>query len=223
MSTQFKNVFVFLSFLCVIDGVYSVEKQIKHRFTPEEDVIIIQEVEEYWNEIAKRVPGTTGRQCRERWNILCLFEKSWSKEEDAHLIEIRQELGPKWRIITISSPKRSKNCVKNRYNSIMRKQKKQTERSLVLVNDEPANPPLIDDTESSRESLVLVNDEPANSPLIGDTESSLESAYHNTFPERRELDSLETRTPPSFSFSVEERFDSWNWALEEGEEDLSSI
>jgi hypothetical protein len=72
----------------------------------------------------------------------------------------------------------------------------------------------------------------------------LESEFHNTFLEHREQDSLETRNPPSFDLSIDERFwdldegearfdswpfsveegtDSWgwDWLLEEGEGDLS--
>lgn len=76
---------------------------IKKKFTKEEDLLICQLVKQHgackWNEIAKSVPGKTGKQCRDRYqNYLHpeFFNGQWTKEGDALLYEKFNLMPYKW-------------------------------------------------------------------------------------------------------------------------------
>ena len=95
----------------------------KRRFTPEEDQLIKQLVEEKkcssWEEVAKHVPGRTGCQCRDRYNSYLFNEtkntKKWTDEEDQLLIKKYQEFGPHWVKISQFFNGRTGNQIKNRW------------------------------------------------------------------------------------------------------------
>lgn len=69
---------------------------VKGAFTEEEDKIIIDSMREgglTWMQIAERIPGRIGKQCRERWtNHLDpnLKKGGWTHEEDTILAEAQQ-------------------------------------------------------------------------------------------------------------------------------------
>lgn len=78
-----------------------------------------------WSEIAMRVPGRIGKQCRERWfNHLdpSIKHGEWTEEEDRLLIEGQRALGNKWsQIAKHYLPGRPENAVKNRWNAATRR------------------------------------------------------------------------------------------------------
>ncbi|TVU42365.1 hypothetical protein EJB05_08767 [Eragrostis curvula] len=79
--------------------------------------------ERNWVEVAKGVPGRTGKQCRERWvNNLRpgIKEKTkWTEEDDKSLIEAHQICGNSWKAIAYRLG-RSENSVKNHWNATRR-------------------------------------------------------------------------------------------------------
>ena len=103
-------------------------KQKRQRFTEEEDNIIIEDVgdERYpnWNAIAEKIPGKTGRQCRERYQHYLspkLSREPWTPEEDALIRKLHKQYGPNWAMIAASfGGKRTNNNVKNRWNNHLR-------------------------------------------------------------------------------------------------------
>lgn len=102
---------------------------IKGSWTREEDEAIINFVRENgtknWAKLADILPGRLGKQCRERWrNHLDpnVNRSPWTPEEDKILIEMHEKMGNQWVKIAEKLNGRSDNCVKNRWNSTLKKQ-----------------------------------------------------------------------------------------------------
>ena len=137
----------------------------RQRFTPEEDQLIKTLADDKklsWDEISKRLPGRTGRQCKDRYNNYLnkvVVHKEWTKEEDKIILEKYQELGPRWTAISNYLEGRSGNNVKNRwYKYILkhfsseniqtsatfpRKRKNQTETSQTSSENETVDDPFL--------------------------------------------------------------------------------
>lgn len=113
---------------------------IKGSWTREEDEIIVNYVKENgdkdWAKLAQRLNGRTGKQCRERYkNHLdpSVAKNSWTEEEDRKLIDLHQKLGNQWTKISTFFEGRTDNCIKNRWNSTLKKRLERIERGEPLV------------------------------------------------------------------------------------------
>lgn len=100
----------------------------RKKFSPEEDEKLRNLVNEMgyikWDEIAKEMPGRTGRQCRDRYkNYLVpgFFNGEWTKEEDEILCKKYLEYGSQWSKITQFFTNRNANSLKNRWNYFISK------------------------------------------------------------------------------------------------------
>lgn len=77
-----------------------------------------------WSEIAQRIPGRIGKQCRERWyNHLdpSINKNSWTEEEDEQLRQAVNIVGTRWIEVSKLLKGRSENACKNRWNSAARR------------------------------------------------------------------------------------------------------
>lgn len=104
-------------------------KMKRRKFTEEEDKKLKKLVEEIgskkWEDIAKLMPGRTGRQCRDRYQnylIPGFFNGQWSQQEDDLLKLKYLEYGSQWSEITKFFSNRSANSLKNRWNYFVSRQ-----------------------------------------------------------------------------------------------------
>ena len=132
-------------------------------WTPEEDAQLVELVQKEaatppsitasktWSRVAAQLTNRTGKQCRERYlNQLKpgIRREPWSEEEERILHEVHSKIGNKWVAIAAQLPGRTDNCVKNHWNSMLRKrqrreaarkaaEKHKTANSLGLQNSSP--------------------------------------------------------------------------------------
>ena len=116
----------------------------RKRFTEAEDnrlkALVKREGIRNWEEIARRMPGRSSRQCRDRYNNYLFKEilhKPWSPEEDKIIVEKYQIYGPHWVKISQFLEARSGNNVKNRWHKYLSKNALQTD----IQTKSPPNSP----------------------------------------------------------------------------------
>ena len=104
----------------------------KTMWTKEEDELLTKIVQTMgarkWKSIAEHIPGRTGKQCRERWMSHIspdLKNPDWTQSEDKELEKLHALYGNKWAKLTAFFPGRPPNAIKNRWNCILRKNKRE--------------------------------------------------------------------------------------------------
>lgn len=135
-------------------------KLVKGSWTTEEDETIVRFVQangdKDWAKLALLLPGRTGKQCRERYrNHLDTSVKHspWTQEEDDKLAELHARLGNSWTKIAEYFEGRTDNCIKNRWNSTIKKRLQRLELGQPLVMKR-GRKPKSSSTESSCSSPV---------------------------------------------------------------------
>jgi len=157
---------------------------VKGPWTKEEDQIIIDCIDAgitKWSEIAERIPGRIGKQCRERWfNHLdpSLKKGNWTEEEDAILVEAQAKWGNCWTKIAKLLPGRSENAVKNRWNSATRRRAKASQgpdaETKYLENLGDPNANMFPDGLDTTASAVLAAARAAAAKIIAEENGKIE-------------------------------------------------
>jgi myb proto-oncogene protein len=116
----------------------------------EEDHLLEDVVSRYgpkkWKQIAAKVPGRKGWQCRKRWlNALSpdVSHNPWTEEEDNFIIAFVEKNGHEWSRCAKQLPNRTDNSIENRwYSNLSKRQENQDQHSenLSTGNVDKKNP-----------------------------------------------------------------------------------
>ena len=85
-----------------------------------------------WSKIASHFPNRQGKQCRERWHNHLnphINKHKWTYKEERVLLQAYLKYSSKWAIIARYLPGRTDNCIKNHFNSTIKRKLRMKELS----------------------------------------------------------------------------------------------
>lgn len=137
--------------------------RVRKHFTEDEDDQLRQLVELHgeddWQTVSHFMPGRDSRQCKERWSHYLspnLRTESWTPEEDDLLNHKVQEMGRKWKVFEIFFPGRTDISIKNRYNLLERKRRRDLKKAQRMMCKRSARiqaPESLNKTETPEPSM----------------------------------------------------------------------
>ncbi|XP_042482311.1 transcription factor MYB64-like [Macadamia integrifolia] len=126
--------------------------RIKGQWTDEEDRLLVKLVKQYgvrkWAQIAQKLSGRAGKQCRERWHNHLrpdIKKDTWSEEEERVLVESHKKVGNKWAEIAKQITGRTENAIKNHWNATKRRQNSKRKTKNSVFHGGKSHPSILED------------------------------------------------------------------------------
>ncbi|OHT10060.1 Myb-like DNA-binding domain containing protein [Tritrichomonas foetus] len=147
-----------------------------HKFSYKEDQLLLHYVNTMgtnnWKAIAQLMEDRTARQCRERFKYYLdpQLNKvvSWTPEEDKLLLSKYEEVGPKWAFISYFFTGRTDIDLKNRYNRLMRIEKRNCHQTTTTSpSASNSNSDSDHETQKTKKRMILFLPEPISRLLEG--------------------------------------------------------